>query len=53
MEQKTFTKAVVDYFGKKPGQSAGEFLQEIKALTAEDREYFRREFLKVGVEVIS
>jgi hypothetical protein len=47
----SFTKAVVDHFGKKPGQTLPEFQQELKALTPEDRAYFIREFKKVGIEV--
>lgn len=51
MRQMTFTAALVDFFGKQPGQSVGEFMQEIKALTQEDRAYFKREFVKVGIEI--
>lgn len=51
MQQMTFTKAINDYFGKKPGQTLMELQAEIKALTSEDREYFKREFLKVGIEI--
>ena len=51
MQQMTFTKALVEFFGKKPGQTPGEFMLEIKALTPDDRAYFKREFLKVGIEV--
>lgn len=47
----TFTKAVHEFFGKLPGQSLGEFQAEIKALTAEDRAYFVREFAKVGIYI--
>lgn len=47
----SFTKAIVDYFGKKPGQTLQEFQGEIKALTPEDRAYFIREFKKAGIEV--
>ena len=47
----TFTKACHDYFGRKPGQSLGEFQQELKALDEADRAYFKREFAKVGIEV--
>jgi len=50
--QMSFTKAIVEYFGKKPGQSTGEFMQEIKNLTPEDRLYFKQEFAKVGIEII-
>lgn len=47
----TLTKAIHDFFGKKPGQSLGEFQNEIRALTSEDRAYFVREFAKVGIEI--
>ena len=47
----TFTKACHDYFGKLPGQSLGDFQKELKALDENDRAYFKREFLKVGIEV--
>ena len=47
----SFTAACNNYFGRKPGQSLMEFQQELKALTQEDREYLKREFKKVGVEV--
>jgi len=33
--------AILDYFGKKPGQSTAEFMQELKALTAEDKAELR------------
>jgi hypothetical protein len=36
----TFMSAMMDYFGKKPGQSAMEFMQEVKALNDGDRKYF-------------
>jgi hypothetical protein len=51
MKQMTLTTACKDYFGYKPGQTLGEFMQEVKALTTDDREYFKREFLKVGYEI--
>jgi hypothetical protein len=53
MQQMTFTKALKEYFGFKPGQNLTEFMGEIKALTIEDREYFKREFAKVGIEIIA
>jgi hypothetical protein len=43
--------AIKDYFGFKPGQSMHEFMQEVKELTAEDRAYFAREFVKVGYQI--
>lgn len=47
----SFTKAVNEFFGRKPGQSLQEFQQELKALSPEDRAYFKREFAKIGVEI--
>jgi hypothetical protein len=51
MRTMTFTAAMNETFGRKPGQTLGEFQQELKALGPEDREYFKREFLKVGIQV--
>jgi|KBSSwiStaDraftv2_1062776.scaffolds.fasta_scaffold414991_4 hypothetical protein len=51
MQQMTFTKAINEFFGKKPGQTLMELQAEIKALTPEDRDYFKREFRKVDIEV--
>lgn len=53
MIQSSFTKAVKEYFGYKPGQNLAGFMDEIKALTHDDREYFKREFVKVGYEITS
>ncbi len=47
----SFTKAMNDYFGRKPGQTVGDFGNEIKALDQSDREYFVREFKKIGIDV--
>jgi hypothetical protein len=44
----TFTKAMMDFFGRKPGQSVGEFAAELKALTDADREFFKSEFARLG-----
>jgi uncharacterized protein YcgL (UPF0745 family) len=44
-EIKSFPAAVMDYFGKKPGQSNLEFMQELRALTDEDKAELR-ELLK-------
>jgi hypothetical protein len=51
MTQASLTKALKEYFGFKPGQNLTDFMAEIKALTTEDREYFKREFAKVGYEI--
>jgi hypothetical protein len=52
MKQMSLTAALKDYFGYKPGQTLGEFMQECKALTIEDKQYFKREFVKAGYEII-
>lgn len=51
MQQMTFTKALKEYFGFKLGQNLTDFMNEIKALTPDDRAYFTREFVKVGIEI--
>lgn len=51
MKQMSLTAACKDYFGYKPGQTLGEFMAEVKALTTEDRAYFKREFLVAGYEI--
>ena len=51
MIQSSFTKACKEYFGYKPGQNLTDFMNEIKALTPEDRKFIKREFLKIGYEI--
>ncbi len=48
MQEMSLIAAIKQYFGFKPGQSMTEFMGEVKELTPEDREYFRRELAKVG-----
>lgn len=50
--EKTFVRAVNEFFGRKPGQNLTEFQAEIKALSVEDREYFVREFAKIGIKIV-
>ena len=52
MEQMSLTAALNKHFGKKVGQTMSEFSAEIKTLTPEDREYFKKEFAKIGVEIV-
>lgn len=52
MAQKTFTAAMREFFGDRPGASgAGAFLAEMKALSYEDKCYFHAEMLKIGMDV--
>ncbi len=52
MTKSTLIKACKEYFGFKPGQNLSGFMEEIKTLTDDDRTYFKREFVKVGYEII-
>jgi len=47
----SFIAACKDYFGYKPGQTLGDFMNEIRLLTDEDKAQLRVEFLKVGYTV--
>lgn len=51
MQKFAFMAACRHYFGLKPQQTLSEFAQEVKALSDEDRAWFKREFVKVGYEV--
>lgn len=53
MIKSSFTKACKEYFGYKPGQNLSEFMAEVRALDAADREYFSKLFLTVGYEITS
>src|SRR6267154_1569946 len=48
MKKMTFLTAMRDYFGSKPGQTAMEFMQEIKALNTAEREWFKQNLSTVG-----
>jgi hypothetical protein len=52
-KQMTFVAAMRDYFGLKPGQAPASFLQEMKALTDNDKAWFRAELPKVGYEIVA
>jgi hypothetical protein len=51
MTQMSFTKACKEYFGYKPGQNLAGFMDELKALTAEDKAYFTKLFPSAGIEI--
>lgn len=53
MKQMTFITAMKDYFGMHPNQTAMEFMQEIKALTPQDRDWFKANLPSVGYEIVS
>lgn len=51
MQKMSFTKACKEYFGYKAGQNLAGFMEELKELTASDREYFTKLFPSVGIEI--
>lgn len=51
METVSFVKAMMNFFGKKNGQTLVEFKDELRALNAQDRQFFKDEFAKIGVIV--
>ena len=53
MKQMTFLSAMREYFGMKPNQTAMEFMQEIKALSAAERDWFKSHLATVGYEIVS
>jgi hypothetical protein len=48
MKNMTLVAAIKEYFGPHPTIS---LMNELKALTPEDKDYFRREFEKVGYHI--
>jgi len=51
MKVMSFTAACKDFFGYKPGQTLSEFMNEVRALTPEDKAYFTKLFPSVGYEI--
>lgn len=52
MEPVTFTKAMMQYFGKLPGQTLGQFAEELKALNESDRAYFKAGLEQNGYTIV-
>lgn len=49
----TFTQAMMEVFGKKsPTQTTMELVAEFKALTEQDRAWFKAELASLGYEII-
>lgn len=44
----SFAAAMRDFFGMLPEKKLADFMIELKALTDEDREFFRAELIRVG-----
>jgi len=51
MIQMSFTKAIIETFPKRPDQTMADYGAEIRALTPQDRAYFKAEFAKIGIEI--
>lgn len=52
MKQMTLVAALREFFGYRPGQSAGDFLQELRALTDKDKDDFKTMFPSVGITIV-
>ena len=52
MKSMSLLAALREFFGYRPGQTTGDFMLEYKALTEADREFFKREFLTVGYQIV-
>jgi len=50
-KEMSFVTACKDFFGYKPGQTLGEFMNEVRMLTDADKDELKKEFLKVGYAV--
>lgn len=53
MKKSTFIAAMKEYFGLKSGQTSMEFMAEIKALDATEREWFKTNLATVGYEIVA
>lgn len=51
MEQMTLITAIRKHIGMLPGQGLQDFAADVRRLTPEDREWFKREFVAIGVEI--
>lgn len=52
MRQLTFAKAMLEFFGKKPGQGLADFQKELAELDGNDKRYFAELFKTVDIEII-
>jgi hypothetical protein len=50
-KQMTFAAAMKDYFGYHPGTGAPQFMAELKALSPEDKLWFRENLPTVGYAI--
>ena len=51
MKKMSFVTAMLDYFGKN-GKDSGAFMLEMKALSDDDKKWFRANLPSVGYEII-
>jgi hypothetical protein len=52
MKQMTFIQAMKDYFGLLPDQTPVGFMKEIKALSPDERSWFRSTLPSVGYQIV-
>ena len=51
IKRMSFVLAMKDYFGMREGETTMGFLQELKALSDEEKQWFRENLPKVGYEI--
>ena len=51
IETVSCAKAMMQYFGRLPGQTLGDFMAELRALDASDRAYFTAGLIQNGYNV--
>lgn len=51
LKEMSLIAGIKEFFGYRQGQTMPEFMAEVRELTPEDRDYFRREMTKVGYKL--
>ena len=51
--QKSFTAAMRDYFGFREGKTLQDFSQELRALTPQEKDWFKEQLETVGYEIVA
>lgn len=52
-KQMKFASAMMDFFGRHPGQTLSQFMEELRALSDAERAWFKANLAKVGYEIVA
>ena len=52
VKEMSFGMAMMNFFGKLPGQTAGDFLKELQALTAKDKADYTAMLEGIGYKIV-